>query len=108
MMALGAALLACQPSPPASSSRPVAAAAPATAAAAGPAAPTRLKVGQTFLAAALLPYWLALDDGAFTAQGLDVESALMRGSVEGVAALASGDAEFLIGTPSPPFIGAAK
>jgi NitT/TauT family transport system substrate-binding protein len=73
-----------------------------------PAAPTRLKVGQTFLAAALLPYWLALDDGAFTAQGLDVESVLMRGSVEGVAALASGDAELLIGTPSPPFIGAAK
>ncbi len=106
--------LACQPAAPAAgvpaaarpapTSPPGAAKAPTQAAA--PA--TRLKVGQTFLAAALLPYWLALDSGAFAAHGLEIESVLMRGSVEGVAALASGDAELLLGTPSPPFIGAAR
>lgn len=102
-----ATLLACQvPRPaPSSGALPPARVAPPTDT---PPALVRLKVGQTFLAAALLPYWLALDGGAFTAQGLEVESVLLRGSVEGVAALASGDAEFLLGTPSPPFIGAAK
>jgi NitT/TauT family transport system substrate-binding protein len=113
MLALGAALLACQPAPAAPTAAPAAPAAsganaPAASAPAPPPARTSLKVGQTFLAAALLPYWLALDNGAFTAEGLDVESVLMRGSVEGVAALAGGDATLLIGTPSPPFIGAAK
>ena len=54
MIALGVALLACQPSL-ASSSRPAVPLLRATDAAGGPAAPTRLKVGQTFLAAALLP-----------------------------------------------------
>jgi ABC-type nitrate/sulfonate/bicarbonate transport system substrate-binding protein len=114
---LGAVLLACQPAPaparPAGApAAPAASAAPAPAASApAPAAspaPVALKVGQTFMAAALVPFWLALDSGAFTAQGLDVESVLMRGSVEGVAALAGGDATLLLGTPSPPFIGAAR
>jgi NitT/TauT family transport system substrate-binding protein len=109
MVALGGLLLACQPAAPgrAPAAPATSAAAPAPAPAA-PAAPTFLRVGQTFMAAALLPFWLALDSGTFTVQGLDVESVLMRGSVEGVAALAGGDATLLLGTPSPPFIGAAR
>jgi ABC-type nitrate/sulfonate/bicarbonate transport system substrate-binding protein len=67
-----------------------------------------VRVGQTFMAAALLPFWMAADTGAFAEQSLDVESVLLRGSVEGVAALAGGDAMLLLGTPSPPFIGAAR
>jgi NitT/TauT family transport system substrate-binding protein len=105
-VAIGGLVLACQPASPAGS---VPAAAGASTSPAGAAAPPiHLRVGQTFLAAVLLPYWLALDGGTFTALGLEVESVLMRGSVEGVAALASGDAELLLGTPSPPFIGAAR
>src|SRR5690349_16015563 len=106
-VALGTALLACQPAPPGPAAAPAAPAAPAPAAAAAPAQPeaqTALTVGQSFVAAALVPYWLALDNGAFTAEGLDVQPVLMRGSVESVAALAGGDATLIFGTPSPPFI----
>lgn len=114
IIAFGALLLACQAAPaPASSARAPAgqgasvAAAP-TDAASATGALTSLRIAQTSINAALVPFWLALDGGAFAAQGLAVESTLMRGSVEGVAALAGGDVTFLLGGPSPPFIGAAR
>jgi ABC-type nitrate/sulfonate/bicarbonate transport system substrate-binding protein len=108
LASLGVTLLACQSAPANSGGAPGSAAAPAAIAAAPSAALTRVTVGQTFIAAALLPFWMALDGGAFRAQGLEVEAVLLRGSVEGIAALVGGDADVLIGAPSPPFIGAAK
>jgi NitT/TauT family transport system substrate-binding protein len=111
MIALGGMVCACQPAPAAPSRAPAApapAAPPAAEAAPAPATLTALRIGQTSINAALVPFWLAADNGAFAAQGLAVDAVLMRGSVEGIAALASGDAMLLLGGPSPAFVSAAK
>jgi NitT/TauT family transport system substrate-binding protein len=96
-------LLACQP---AGATRPDAASAPAAPTAA-PAAPTTIRLAQVYVAAALLPFWLAHEEGYFREHGLAVEAVLMRGSAEGMPALAGGDVQFMLTAPSPATIGAA-
>jgi NitT/TauT family transport system substrate-binding protein len=65
-----------------------------------------IKMAQPYIAAALIPFWMALDEGYFRQQGLAVEAVLMRG-LEATAAVANGDAQMLLGAPSPPTIGAS-
>jgi NitT/TauT family transport system substrate-binding protein len=105
-------LAACQRPAAPSSTGPVADRSPsasagtAAAPASAPAALVPIRVAQIYVASALIPFWLALEDGYFREQGVDVEAVLMRGSVEGTAAVAGGDAHLMLTAPSPATIGA--
>ncbi|HLH25763.1 MAG TPA: ABC transporter substrate-binding protein [Chloroflexota bacterium] len=103
LAALVLSLLGCQAPPP---DRPSVQPAAQPAAAATPArVPVRL--AQAYVASSLIPLWLAQENGYFREQGLDVEALLMRGSIEGVQALAAGEVQGLLTAPTPATIGAA-
>jgi ABC-type nitrate/sulfonate/bicarbonate transport system substrate-binding protein len=59
------------------------------------------------VASALIPFWLAIEEGYFLEQGVEVETVLMRGSVEGTAAVVGGDAQLMLTAPSPATLGAS-
>src|SRR5215813_14690176 len=110
--ALALGLVACQgpgavPSttPTAGSPSGASASSPATAQA-QPTALVSFKVAQSYVAAALVPLWMAMEEGYFREQGLAVEAVLMRG-VEATAAVAAGEAQVLFGAPTGVSIGAS-
>ena len=61
---------------------------------AAPAAAQKMVIGQGFLNTNALPLWLALDQGSFKKQGVDVELTFIRGGARVMAALMSGEVRF--------------
>jgi ABC-type nitrate/sulfonate/bicarbonate transport system substrate-binding protein len=79
---------------------------PATTAQAQPTALIPFRVAQPYVAAALIPLWMALEEGYFREHSLAVEAVLMRG-VEATAAVSAGEAQVLFGAPTGISIGAS-
>lgn len=106
---LALVLLACQPAAraPDGAAPAAPASAPSTAPDRTTPTPATVRLAQVYIAAALIPFWLAQEEGYFREHGLEVEAVLMRGSAEGMPALASGDVQFMLTAPSPATIGAA-
>src|SRR5262245_43865146 len=110
--ALALGLVACQGPCALSSTAPTtgnvngAPAHPATTAQAQQTALIPFRVAQPYVAAALIPFWMAREEGYFREHSLAVEAVLMRG-VEATAAVAAGEAQVLFGAPTGISIGAS-
>lgn len=71
------------------------------------AAPTRLAVGQAFVAPAAAGFWVARDRGLFAKYGLDVEITNIQGSTQAVQALLAGSSQVMLGAPAQGLSAAA-
>ncbi len=67
------------------------------------AAPTKVTVGQAFVAPAAAGFWVGRDRGLFAKYGLDATIVRITGSTQAVQALLAGEIQFMLGAPAQGF-----
>src|SRR3989441_9469403 len=71
------------------------------------ASPTKLAVGQAFVAPAAAGFWVGRDRGTFARYGLDVDITNIQGSAQAVQALLAGSSQVMLGAPAQGLLAAA-